>query len=92
MPDREVRGLGTEKMYVFGGKKLCYSRADDWDYFDIAEWRASTKDASKCKPEEILCGGNSKSTAAYCMERGVHKDNGNLCPYNAFTVTKKHVS
>lgn len=37
---REISGVGRKSMRKIDGKRICYQRADDWDYKEVAEQRA----------------------------------------------------
>ena len=65
-------------------KKLCYSRADDWDYEEIINWRAATPEDGKCINGDSLCGGGESSKTNYCANKIVFVENGSICPINSF--------
>jgi hypothetical protein len=52
-----ITGVGKKKMKKLDGKKICYARADDWDYKDIVKWRKASPKDKKCSNNEVLCGG-----------------------------------
>lgn len=79
-------------MKTIQGKKVCYARADDWDYEEVVEWRASTDKSGTCQSDEVLCGGDKSSTTKYCAEKETYDDNNSKCPINNFEYISKDIS
>ena len=71
-------------MKKLDGVKLCYARADDWDYEEVVEWRAKTPKDGVCDRDFERCGGGKDSTAKYCVPKDVFVDNNSQCPINHF--------
>lgn len=74
------------------GKKICYSRAEDWDYEEVIEWRAKTESDGTCKGGDVLCGGDKSSSTKYCADKLIYKENGSMCPVNSFKYSDKDIT
>jgi len=86
-----IYGVESQKMKRIMGRKICFARADDWDYEDIVQWRAGMGKNGTCKASEVLCGGGTTSDTNYCVKKDDVEDNGNKCPINDFKYVKKDI-